>query len=62
LAECDDSGVCYKSASGGGNDRWLEGKAKRTYLKDDGTPFEQMAAEVSRANQAALKAAYVPSP
>ena len=41
-----------------GNDRWFEGKAKRTYLRDDGTPFPIMAARVREANQAALKAAY----
>lgn len=41
-----------------GNDRWFEGKAKRTYLKDDGTPFSEIAAKVSVANKAALKAAY----
>jgi hypothetical protein len=41
-----------------GNDRWFEGKAKRTYLKDDGTPNPEMAAKVSEANRADLKAAY----
>lgn len=41
-----------------GNDRWFEGKAKRTYLRDNGTPFSIMAARVREANQAALKAAY----
>jgi hypothetical protein len=41
-----------------GNDRWFEGKAKRTYLRDDGTPFPNMAARVSAANREALKAAY----
>ncbi len=41
-----------------GNDRWFEGKAKRTYLRDDGTPFPIMAARVREANQAALQAAY----
>jgi hypothetical protein len=41
-----------------GNDRWFEGKAKRTYLRDDGTPFPIMAARVREANQTALKAAY----
>lgn len=41
-----------------GNDRWFEGKAKRTYLKDDGSPFPEIAAKVSEANHAALKAAY----
>jgi hypothetical protein len=41
-----------------GNDRWFEGKAKRTYLRDDGTPFPEMAERVSAANRAALKAAY----
>ena len=41
-----------------GNDRWFEGKAKRTYLRDDGTPFPIMAARVREANQAALKSAY----
>lgn len=41
-----------------GNDRWFEGKAKRNYLKDDGTPFSEIGAKVSAANKAALKAAY----
>jgi hypothetical protein len=41
-----------------GNDRWFESKAKRTYLRDDGTPFPIMAARVREANQAALQAAY----
>ncbi|MBM3862037.1 MAG: hypothetical protein FJ395_20625 [Verrucomicrobia bacterium] len=41
-----------------GNDRWFEGKAKRNYLRDDGTPFPIMAARVREANQAALKVAY----
>jgi len=41
-----------------GNDRWFEGKAKRTYLRDDGTPFPLMGAKVSEANRAALQAAY----
>ncbi|MBM3854983.1 MAG: hypothetical protein FJ399_17815 [Verrucomicrobia bacterium] len=41
-----------------GNDRWFEGKAKRTYLRDDGTPFPIMAARIREANQTALKAAY----
>jgi hypothetical protein len=41
-----------------GNDRWFEGKAKRTYLRDDGTPFPIMATRVREANQTALKAAY----
>gem|GEM_PF-5015453 len=41
-----------------GNDRWFEGKAKRTYLRDDGTPFPIMAAKVSEANRVSLKAAY----
>jgi len=36
-----------------GNDRWFEGKAKRTYLRDDGTPFPIMAARIREANQAA---------
>ena len=37
-----------------GNDRWFEGKAKRTYLRDHGTPFPEMAAKVSAANKASL--------
>ena len=41
-----------------GNDHWFEGKAKRTYLRDDGTPFPIMATRVREANQAALKSAY----
>lgn len=41
-----------------GNDRWFEGRAKRTYLRDDGTPFLAMATRVSAANRAALKAAF----
>lgn len=45
-----------------GNDRWFKGKAKRNYLKDDGTPFERMAAEISKAIQAALKAVYTLTP
>lgn len=40
-----------------GNDRWFEGKAKRTYLRDDGTPFPHVAARVSEANRQALNAA-----
>ncbi|HUT90178.1 MAG TPA: hypothetical protein VMY37_11820 [Thermoguttaceae bacterium] len=40
------------------NDHWFEGRAKRTYLRDDGTPFPIMAARVSEANRAALEAAY----
>jgi len=41
-----------------GNDRWFEGKARRNYLRDDGTPFPHVAARVSEANRQALNAAY----
>ena len=38
-----------------GNDRWFEGRAKRTYLRDDATPFPIMAARMAAANRAALQ-------
>jgi hypothetical protein len=41
-----------------GNDVWCKGDAKRNYLKDAEMPFERMAAEISKVNQAALKAVY----
>ena len=41
-----------------GNDRWFEGKAKRTYLRDDGTDFPARTALTREAHAAALEAAY----
>jgi hypothetical protein len=39
-----------------GYDKWFLGKAKRTYLQDDGTPFPAFAEKVREANRATLKA------
>ncbi|GAB5405665.1 MAG: hypothetical protein Aurels2KO_38960 [Aureliella sp.] len=41
-----------------GNDRWFDGKSRRTYLRDDGTTFEYRTKITREAHQAALKAAY----
>ena len=41
-----------------GNDRWFDGKAKRTYLRDDGTDFIYRTARTRAAHAAALEAAY----
>lgn len=41
-----------------GNDRWFEGKARRTYLKDDGRHFDARTAITKRAHLQALKIAY----
>ena len=41
-----------------GNDRWFDGKARRTYLRDDGSAFEHRTEITRRAHQAALREAY----
>ncbi|MBM3741018.1 MAG: hypothetical protein FJW39_35225 [Acidobacteria bacterium] len=42
-----------------GNDRWFPtGRMKRTYLRDDGTPFAARAAKVGAAHTSALKRIY----
>jgi len=41
-----------------GNDRWFEGKAKRTLLKDDGTYFEHMTPGMQQAHREALHKVY----
>lgn len=41
-----------------GNDRWFEGKARRTYLKDNGTSFPHRTSITQRAHQTVLRNAY----
>jgi hypothetical protein len=41
-----------------GNDRWFDGRARRNYLRPDGTPFPVTATAIAAANRAALHAAY----
>jgi hypothetical protein len=41
-----------------GNDKWFLGKAKRTYLRDDGTPFPTFAEKIRESNHIALQDAY----
>ena len=41
-----------------GNDRWFEGRARRTYLKDDGAPFQHRTAITREAHRTALQQAY----
>ena len=41
-----------------GNDRWFDGKARRTYLKDDGSEFEHRTEITRKAHQTALQVAY----
>ncbi len=40
------------------NDRWFDGKARRTILQDDGTDFEYMSAGLAEAHRDVLKAVY----
>lgn len=42
-----------------GNDRWFDGKARRTYLKDDGDRYEHRTAITRKAHQTALREAYL---
>ncbi len=44
-----------------GNDRWFDGKSRRTYLKDDGTTFKHRTEITRRAHAQALRTAYGPS-
>jgi hypothetical protein len=41
-----------------GNDKWFLDKGKRTYLRDDGSPFPTFADTIREANRAALERAY----
>lgn len=41
-----------------GNDRWFEGKARRTYYQDDGTAFVHRTAITRAAHQEALRVGY----
>tara|TARA_R110002049_G_scaffold4601_5_gene32529 strand:+ start:734823 stop:735983 length:1161 start_codon:yes stop_codon:yes gene_type:complete len=41
-----------------GNDRWFDGKSRRTYLKDDGTTFRHRTEITRQAHEESLKAAY----
>lgn len=42
-----------------GNDRWFpEGRMKRTYLKDDGTPYAYRTRRMAEANRAVLEKVY----
>lgn len=41
-----------------GNDRWFDGKSRRTYLKDDGTKFKHRTEITRQAHELALKIAY----
>jgi hypothetical protein len=40
------------------NDQWFDGKAKRTYLRDDGIAFEHRRAKLKAANAAVLQRLY----
>jgi hypothetical protein len=40
------------------NDKWFDGKAKRTYLRDDGIAFEHRRKSLKRANEAVLQRLY----
>jgi hypothetical protein len=40
------------------NDRWFGPKARRTYLRDDGTPFPERSRQIARANHEVLARLY----
>ncbi|WP_373513515.1 hypothetical protein [Persicitalea sp.] len=40
------------------NDRWFEGKAKRTTIKDDGTDFDVMSDEIAKSQRKTLQKVY----
>lgn len=41
-----------------GNDRWFDGKSRRTYLKDNGTRFKHRTEITRQAHEKAFTAAY----